>query len=540
MKMFAPRICLGVALLIVGNIARVSAGDSESFKNKSDSQLFELMVGSLTDPENANKSLENGIRLPAGFWEMAPRDAAIALVEINHDPRKKMQISISAAHDLAPPDQGEVGLRWSDSRCMAIDPRDGCILLRYQAGSGSIGHSSVRSGTDATEKQIRAATTQTLEVKLTPQRARHLFETLWWLGHVEYSLSDFSFMVSTADGSAEFWVSPDSKPVEVTLFDGNIASRYRSGFNNDLYGTFVDFVLRQTLIDQGVDLGKATGSVGHFTMTSNEKFLAAQAPPTSDDPREIQKWITRMLGVLQDKKRESVFSDIVSELVPKKEPSRYPDQRIDEALMEFVRPVASAGMGGPFELSNTISCINALVARDNVEVFPLLLGALQRNHALFASSYSLDEILGAVTRLTEKHAEFRPEFRNAIAYVLALSDADATTDVKAAFIDAAWRGGLSDLRPQLERLKGSQPFSQTRRILLTWAEKNPLTRLKLDAIVEATSRYSGPDTLLRREFQELRPSEKTEMLEFVDWLGQQPVWFSDWSLTDLKKTFSIR
>jgi hypothetical protein len=64
-------------------------------------------------------------------------------------------------------------------------------------------------------------------------------------------------------------------------------------------------------------------------------------------------------------------------------------------------------------------------------------------------------------------------------------------------------------------------FHGVRRILIAWREVDALTKLKLDAIIEASSGYIGaPAELLRREFAELPDGERGQATEFARWLGE--------------------
>ena len=83
-------------------------------------------------------------------------------------------------------------------------------------------------------------------------------------------------------------------------------------------------------------------------------------------------------------------------------------------------------------------------------------------------------------------------------------------------------------------------FHDPRTILLAWNEPDPLTQLKLDAVIECSFDHSyRPAALLHAKFERLPRSEQAVFLDFVRWLGEQKIRFS-WRTTLLEDEFGVK
>ncbi|HEX8076975.1 MAG TPA: hypothetical protein VF511_04100, partial [Chthoniobacterales bacterium] len=252
---------LGVALLTLTLLWRGSAAASGK---GSDRELLALMIGSGTGKSEFSNQVYGRTHLPELFWEMTPSAAAVALVEANCDQRwrSQMHIRIPNLAELHPPQDGEVGLRWTDSFCMALDARIGLTVLKYSHSGSSLSFSSVRVRGEASGPDMEAARTQTRTINLTSDEARHLYETIWFLGHVQYDNPKPSGGGSTADGMADFWVRPLVSDIAATIYNDDLPARYGSEFDNHLYATFVDLIFERLLKRKGVDLKTPTAIIG--------------------------------------------------------------------------------------------------------------------------------------------------------------------------------------------------------------------------------------------------------------------------------------
>jgi hypothetical protein len=81
-------------------------------------------------------------------------------------------------------------------------------------------------------------------------------------------------------------------------------------------------------------------------------------------------------------------------------------------------------------------------------------------------------------------------------------------------------------------------FHGARRILVAWRESNALTKLKIDAIIEASSGHlGGPAEFLRQEFNALPADEQQKFIAFVGWLDGQTPADSSWYTQPLKEVY---
>lgn len=550
---------VGVALLALPLLWRGSVAASGK---TSDRELLELMLGSGTGTSQFSNQVYGRTHLPELFWEMAPPTAAVALVEANCDQRwrSQMHTGIPNVVKLHPPQDGEVGLRWTESFCMALDARIGLSVLKYSQGASSLSFSSVRVSGEASGPDMEAARVQTRSINLTPDEARHLYETIWFLGHVQYDNPHPSGMSSTADGTADFWVQPLVTDFAATIYSGDLPARYGGEFDNHLYATFVDFIFDRLLKRKGVDLKTPTAVIGTPRyLDADSEFVDTHRHPPKSDAGETVAWVDRMLAILQRRPPNPLLADILKVLVPDEEPLRYPDTRIDEALFAMVRPLAEPGKD--FRANPTASeagyCARALAGRDRIELFPILLKALQQEF----DDIDTSELLGCAATLTIRHPELRPELQALIAD--RLNKLDARSDKMEIFIDAAWRGEFFELKPRIKELATATPdedervpsegvswyqwrrtgrYQQARRVVVAWSEKDPLTRLKLNLLVEAASRHFGPPTaFLRRDFDTLSSDDRAVIRKFVEWLDYQQVGLEAirWSVWSVREALGI-
>jgi hypothetical protein len=81
-------------------------------------------------------------------------------------------------------------------------------------------------------------------------------------------------------------------------------------------------------------------------------------------------------------------------------------------------------------------------------------------------------------------------------------------------------------------------FHGARRILIDWRESDALTKLKLDAIIEASSSHlGGPAEFLRQEFNALPADQQQKFIAFVRWLDGQTPEDSSWYTRPLKEVY---
>lgn len=297
------------------------------------------------------------------------------------------------------------------------------------------------------------------------------------------------------------------------------------------------FILRETLKRHGVDLDETTAVLGEESYSSaEEKFVFTSKPPPRNDPR-TSKWIERMLRNL-----EKYRSSVISKLASLDEPLRYSDPRIDDALFRVLRgglsPHALDRKTDERGFNDAAHAAKALAGRKRADAFPVIMQLLEvKNDNV---RYAKDNLLESATLL----APVKPEYRQKLIEYLTIQVRDLTKSphFTSTLFDSIWRGDFRELAPVLENMATASPeeiedergssstepprpivarFHDARRILTAWREPDALTKLKLDAIIEATSGYIGlPAELLRREFNALPDDGRRQAREFARWLGE--------------------
>jgi hypothetical protein len=500
-----------------------------SLVGKSDEELLHIMLGGKTE-SRLREDAKVKTHVPERFWEMAPKDAALALIQENcpTESRKSFQFVFDLPEKAVPPAKGEVGIRWRCGHCYIAD--EGFTALRYSGGTSTLSYSRVKSLDHVKKTASRQAIDATRQLSLPEGSARQLYETIWWLCHVRASKKpEYSgFLVSTGDGHATFWVSPDVPRTDVTLyFSDTIGDYYTNGIDESLYASFADLLLNRELEKRGANLNEPTITVGRERPLSKaERFVKETEPPDPHDATASRQWIDQMIELLRNPK--VAFRDhVIDKLVPREEPSRYPDQRIDAALIEILNDVAT-----PAKRSDDDSFLKrwtaeaaarALAWRDRAEVFSTFM-ILLRGKGL---SNSMEEILDAAALIASRHAEFRP------AMIDWLKDHP--------HFDVIWRGNFRELTPMLEKMATSSPDEseldlpeaipkkdasrhshRARAILMDWNEIDPLTKLKLDAILDASRCcFFRLPQFMFAEYKTLPPDQQKVFREFVERLDKQ-------------------
>lgn len=218
--------------------------------------------------------------LPDKFWEMPPKDAALALIEANCplELKQKLRFVFDTGAKSQPPAKGEIGLRWEYSHCYIAER--GVTILRYSGAASALSYSRVKLLDQVKKAALKRALDQTRRLPLPEETARRLYETIWWLCHIRASqpVEEAGHLMSTGDGHATFWVSPDLRWTDVTLYCSEISERYVNGIDEDLYANFAEFLLNTELAKRGADLTGATATAGRERpLSAAEKICKSEA-----------------------------------------------------------------------------------------------------------------------------------------------------------------------------------------------------------------------------------------------------------------------
>ncbi len=533
-------------LLLLGLAAVAADWQPISLKGKSDAELLALL-SSGKDAIQREVEARSATHLPEGFWELPAKEAAIALLRANHSPKNRAatRINFRSSEKALPPASGEVGFEW-EFRGDVFHPAAGVTVLRASPAGGELTFSRVQIVGPVAEEELRAATQKTRAVPVPAALARQIYDTIWWLGRIPMNEEGVD-IVSTADGSAKFWIAPPpGRPEQTGLFPSEIAERWTDEYNSSLRANFAWFIL-QRLMEEKLGLASDDADapkVGKREVRPERELVHESTPPDPADEKQTRTWISALLGVIADPRAQDFHSYAIERLVPHSEPLRYHDARIDETLLQ----IAHAGtanvpreQGPDTHFRDANYAAHALAERGHPESGPLLLQLLEKPQPSAWACGPEVPLEGA--SLVALHD---PEVRTRLlAYLRAQLEKIGTSSISVdALFGAIWTGHFTELTPALQKLATASPmeiaskrnsgsssdgvfasgrFHQARHILSAWQEKDPLTKLKLSAIVEAsTYRELEIPNPLRACFDALTPNEQTEFLRFLDWLALQP------------------
>ena len=500
---------------------------------------------------------------PDRFWEMPPRDAALALVQENCNLKLKPQLKISMREEKGqPPDKGRVQFRLEYGHYNV--PREALLKLESDGTTSTLSYSIVELRGPVKRSIVESAIRRTMRCSVPAAEARRLYEIIWWLGRIQFAYPEpeldtneatIERIVASHSTRGKLSVEPGGPyKQKFTLCPASLSECYYETFDEDLYAGFIDFMLRDTLKRHGVDFSETTAVLGEETFSSaEEKFVYRSKPPPPSDP-QASKWIERMLRNL-DKYRSSVISNLAS----LDEPLRYTDPRIDEALFRVARqglaPRPPDRRTGESDFEDAASAAHALATRKRAEAFPIIMQLLEVEGR--EMRYSKDKLLDAASLLSPAKPEFEQKLTEYVARQL--NDLAKSPHYSSALFDSVWRANLRALTPLLEKMATTSPeeiedeqgrskidpprpvagrFHDARRILIAWREPDPLTKLKLDAIIETISFHLGdPADFLRREFEALPADQQQDFKTFVGWLETNRPEDTSWYLESLKEVF---
>jgi hypothetical protein len=528
-------------------LIEVSAETSASFAGRSNEELLGMIRGGevLRPPGAEIKPLV----LPPNFWGMPAREAALALVLENcsEETKRRVAFSIDEPVKAHAPDKGEVGIRWEapGSGSMA----GGLKIVRVSDEKSHLAFSAVELAGEATKKEIKAAIDRTRTVLLPADVARHAFQVIWWLGRIRQTgEAETRRVFMTHQTSGTFWIKPGPRPRrDVTVLEWQLGADTGEEFDVERHAGFAWFLMSEAAKQQPEDIDATTAILGEGVYPDKGlKFLHTRPRPRSD--QETEAWISRTLKVLRTPRYRSWRSRAMSNLVPWQEPMRYRDSRIDAALQAIaeeelpkVGHVTKPRDDWDFDSAHAAE---RLAWRDRAEIFPALFGPLRAGDDRPYRDY----LLASAALLGSRNPELRPRVLEYLQEQL--TDIGRSKHGSWKLFDTAWRYDFRELRPALEKLatmnanemedelgtsqvspppQGTRRFHAARKILVTWSEPDPLTKLKLDGLLEASSTAGfQPAEHLRRQFEQLPEPERQAFREFVEWIKGQKLPYN-WS-----------
>ena len=230
----------------------------KSLKGASDAELLAFFNGRPRHDlrEGPDDAVPN--RPPPGFWDMAPKTAALALADANRTPthRALWKIAVDDRGGIVPLQAGWLVYRWNSSGSYSFDfrlfalrfgvPKPVLVVAEYNR-SGMVGSNRLA---DAPAHGFR-------EIELTEAEAAFLVGTLFWLDRVRsWNVATRKdpelFLGSTADGSGSLSLQPDGAPsrlvAEGTVWEGTPISAGWHGYF-EAYSPQVVINLAEYLLD---------------------------------------------------------------------------------------------------------------------------------------------------------------------------------------------------------------------------------------------------------------------------------------------------
>jgi hypothetical protein len=519
-----------------------AAEASASLAGRSNEDLLAIIRGGATNrpPEPLIKSLA----LPPNFWSLPARDAALAFVLANcsDETKRRAAFSIPDPVKKQAPVTGEVGIRWEGTGSGPM--AGGLTILRAAGEKSELAYSAVELAGEASKAEIRAAINRTKTIALPSDIARHAFQVIWWLGHVRQTgEAETRGMFMSHETQGTFWIKPGlSRTPRVSLLTWPLEPKTGEKFDLERHAGFAEFLISEAVKEQPQPLELVTAILGKGIYPDKGlKFLHVEPRPRN--PEEAESWVTRTLEILRNPKYRSWRSRAISNLVPWQEPMRFRDSRIDAALLAIAEETVVTGAPRSKQARNSdftgVEAAEHLAWRECTQIFPALLATLRRAKD---DRFGDDYLLGAAALLGSRHRELRTPI---VEYLHEqLVDVAHSKHGSWKLFDTAWRFDFRELQPLLESLattnadevedelgttQVSPPrpaaprhFHAARKILLIWNEPDPLTKLKLDALWEASSTVGFlPAEHLQRQFEQLGDPARQAFREFVEWMKPQ-------------------
>jgi hypothetical protein len=517
------------------------------------------------------------------LWEMPSRQAALALASeyVEKEAKGRVKFTIEGNANTKPPTSGEIGIRWVSGNYYVL-PERGMTILHYDRLHSRLSISAVQILGPVPRRELEESLSRTDDYDVPVPVAQQGYEILWWLNRIR-PVSDRvggSGGASTDDASDAFWMNPNGPYFGRGLLGSPNAEDLGNEEFSSL-PAFAYAVIGRVIERQGIKLRRPLPTIGRYVeANADATFLRLHPAPESDEKSIVRHWIEQMIGILRKPDRFKMYNDVLCALVPTSEPLRYKDPAIDRALLDLLREADPAAAlhdqaakavkaqqqkiwddtaqgntnidsARQRELSNqyvgeksAALCIRMaaetagemLGFRDQASVFSALMERAKRpkhEDDGFIDSYSLT---GAAA-LAGKYPKLRPPL---ISYLRTqLVDIRKSQVNAQQFFDCIWRADVRDLTPDLEKVATSSPeenedgamytrpappegngkFHAARAILIAWRETDPLTKIKLDALINGYISRGGPiSDLLRTEFGTLSADEQLAFRNFITWM----------------------
>lgn len=231
---------------------------SESRKALSHEELLKFMMPgrSVSDYQ---MEFRPETHIPAEFWKMAPKEAALAIAEGSRtrSHRAKYALVVDDRDGVAPPESGSLSLVHHSSACYSA--RSWNFQINFAADESWLVFARTTIAGAALYSPLRDEHSYVFQRhEIAPEDARHLAQTIWWLDRVRSrervlggSTHGGSGRFSTADGNATLSLrdlgSRQLVDLEGTIFSEPIPLRWNENYNRTTALNLAVYLIEVTL-----------------------------------------------------------------------------------------------------------------------------------------------------------------------------------------------------------------------------------------------------------------------------------------------------
>ena len=289
--------------------------------------------------------------IPKEFWTLPPKDAAIAMAEVNRSPehRKAYRMAIDDRDGQKPPETCWLYYSYRSRRCYIT--RDSKYFLRVDPNGSYLACSSVGGLGVVFYNVIEAHPVYDLRfLELKYEDARQIAQNIWWMNRIrtlanegDWGLS--GLLMSTADGSGALRITAaEGREVDIsgTVWAGAVSERWGDKFGSDTLLNLADYLLQTALPER---LGKQWEDQARG---ADESHMVAKAMgfPVGTQPAEANA--ARVAAERRFEKTRARASQLIGLFSP------------DESRMAYSILTDAVGAVGEFAMADLAPSLKAL------------------------------------------------------------------------------------------------------------------------------------------------------------------------------------
>ncbi len=262
-----------------------------SLRNCSDEEIARFMSGA----KSADSFHEAGApdsNFPEQLWKANPKTAALAFAEANRSPthRKSFQLRADSNPSLTAPDTG-----W-----LIFDTYSDLTVLRFGIDHPFLFHAATSSLGMAGNGYVDGEKHALQLIPLSPDEARFLAHTSFWLEHLKSMRTDKNYHASSIHishesyGTLEWEIEKQPRHQIHGVLWGTIADRWRGDYDEEVQVNLTHHLLSEALPKH---LGKRWEKPTRITFDSHNLPLAERIK-SRDDPATQAKLTQTILAAL--------------------------------------------------------------------------------------------------------------------------------------------------------------------------------------------------------------------------------------------------